>query len=134
MASLILRQVGETAVEVNGGEGEGAWRVRVDVPGEGGKGSGPKPTELLALSLAACKAMAALQYALRKHAKLRGIVVEVGYETVQNPRRIGKLQVRFTGVKEQLDGEMLERVTAAMHACTIANTLHDPPEIETIVE
>lgn len=134
MGTLLLRQVGETAVEASGGEGEGAWTVRVDVPGEGGKGSGPKPTELLALSLGACKAMAALQYALRKHAKLRGILVEISYETLPNPRRIGKLQVRVKGMKEQLDAEMLERVTAAMNACTIANTLHDPPEIETLVE
>jgi uncharacterized OsmC-like protein len=134
MKTLILHQVGETAVEVGGGEGEGAWKIRVDVPGEGGEGGGPKPTELLAISLAACKAMAALQYALRKHAKLRGIVIEVGYEMEKNPRRISRIDIRFKGVKEQLDQEMLERVTAAMNGCTIASTLKNLPAIQTIVD
>jgi uncharacterized OsmC-like protein len=78
--------------------------------------------------------MAAFQYALRKHAKLRGIVVEVAYETEKNPRRISRIDIRFKGVKEQLDQEMLERVTAAMNGCTIANTIQGIPAINTIVE
>ena len=60
MPTLILRQVGETAVEMAGGEGDAAWTVRVDVPGEGGTPTGPKPTELFAFSLAGPLVMAAL--------------------------------------------------------------------------
>ncbi len=134
MKTLQLRQVGPTAVEMAGGTGEDAWAIRVNVPGEGAKGSGPKPTELLALALAACKAMTALQYAQRKGHELQGLAIDVDYEMAENPRRIARITTRFSGMKTQLDAETLERVTAAMKACTISRTLEAGINLETFVE
>ncbi|HVS72706.1 MAG TPA: OsmC family protein [Phycisphaerae bacterium] len=134
MGRFIMRQVSETALEMQGGDAATPWTVRLDVPEEGGVASGPTPTQLFAFALAGCKAIAALRYAARKHAKLRGVIAEVSYEYADNPRRVSTINIRFQGIKEQMDNETLKRVTAAMEACTIANTLKHPPVVQIFVE
>ncbi|HVX86306.1 MAG TPA: OsmC family protein [Phycisphaerae bacterium] len=134
MGQFIMRQVSQTALEMQGGHPQNPWTVRLDVPGDSTTASGPTPTQLFACALAGCKAVAAMRYAARKQAALRGVIAEVSYETADNPRRISTINIRFKGVKEQVDNETLTRVIAAMEACTISNTLKIPPVVKIHME
>jgi len=105
-------------------------RIEVDQPeGDGGEDTAATPTELLVASLATCVAFYARRYLRRHDLPTDGLAVEVDWELVKNPARLGPVAIRLTvptGVPEERRQPLL---TMASH-CTVHNTLVQAPEID----
>lgn len=121
-----LKQIDEVQLQV---EGQG-WDLKIDAPPEfGGKSLGPTATEMLAISLGACKLVTGLIWARLKGIKVDGLTVAVEADYADAPRRIGRIRVAVRGVGDRL-GDKKDRFVAVMNACPVANTLKHPPQIE----
>lgn len=121
-----MTQVGPTAFEVTAPQ----WSVRIDVgPELGGTNSGPTPTQLLAISLAACKAITAQVWARNRKLELKGIEADIDYQYADPPRRVARLEVHLQNVLAQVPPDLHERLERALTACIVGRTLQEPPEV-----
>lgn len=87
---------------------------------------------MFAASLGLCTFSVIAEYAQRFDAPVENIEVDVDWEYVEDPFRIGSIDmvIRWPEVPE----ERLGAVERAAGQCTIHNTLHHPPEMTTSVE
>ncbi len=86
---------------------------------------------MFATSLALCTFAVVAEYAKRFDADTGDMEIDVDWEYVPDPYRIGSIDlvIRWPEVPE----ERLQAVERAAKMCTIHNTLHHPPQIATRV-
>ncbi|QNE74346.1 OsmC family peroxiredoxin [Streptomyces finlayi] len=105
-------------------------RFQVDQPVEaGGTDSAPTPTELFAASLATCVAFYAGRFLRRHDLDQAGLRVRTEFTmATDRPARVASMRVTIVpppGLPEKRRAALF----AVASACTIHNTLHQPPEI-----
>lgn len=109
--------------------------LHVDQPYRaGGMDVGPTPVELFVGSLAACAA-----YYARRHLKLRGLPadgLEVSADYAMSagaPARVTRVDLRLRP-PIRLGAQAAEELRAAVSACTVHNSIIDPPRVGVDVE
>ncbi len=87
--------------------------------------------QMFATSLALCTASVLAAYGENLEVSIEGLAVRVRWDYVDKPYRVGQIAMDITwpGVPES----RLKAAERAAATCTIHNTLHHPPEIETRV-
>lgn len=95
---------------------------------EGGDDEALTPVEMLVASLGACVGVMIAFHSKAKNIDITGMTLDVNYEKVQNPYRVGKIDVKvnYPGETDDRLKRVLERVA---HTCAVHNTLTHPPEI-----
>jgi uncharacterized OsmC-like protein len=103
--------------------------VRVDEPDEvGGTDTGAMPTELFAMALASCFALAVGWAARKRGLEVPGLEVTVRAERAGRDLRYGRLSVRASaGVDPDLGARLVER---AVPVCWVSNTLAAGVEVD----
>jgi putative redox protein len=101
----------------------------------GGTNMGPTPIELLAASLASCKAITATMYARRKDWPVTNAACTVEYTTRQvegEPKPVPHLHIemQFTG---ELTDEQLARLKEIAERCPVQRLIEGPCTIETVL-
>ena len=86
---------------------------------------------MFAASLGLCTFSVIAEYASRFDAPTEDIEVDLDWDYVEDPYRIGSIdmEIRWPQVPES----RLEAVERAAKRCTIHNTLHHPPQMSTRV-
>lgn len=95
---------------------------------EGGTDQGPTPVEMLVSSLGACVATMIAFYANQKKIDISEMTVDVTFEKLKNPYRVGSIDVNvnYPGQTDERLQKTLERIA---HTCIVHHTLETPPEI-----
>ena len=89
------------------------------------------PGHMLASSLAVCTYSILQSWATNADLPAADLAVEVGFEYVEKPHRIGSMEVSLDWPSLPAGRRDAARRAAAL--CTIHRTLHAPPEITTSV-
>lgn len=89
------------------------------------------PGHMLASSLAVCTYSILQSWATNADIPAADLAVEVGFEYVEKPHRIGKMEVALDW--PSLPAERREAAGRAAGLCPIHRTLHAPPEVTTVV-
>ena len=89
------------------------------------------PGHMLASSLAVCTYSILQSWATNADIPAADLAVEVGFEYVAKPHRIGKMEVALDW--PSLPAERREAARRAAALCPIHRTLHAPPEVATVV-
>jgi uncharacterized OsmC-like protein len=89
------------------------------------------PGHMLASSLAVCTYSILQSWATNADIPAADLAVEVGFEYVEKPHRIGKMEVALDW--PSLPTERREAARRAAGLCPIHRTLHAPPEVATVV-
>jgi len=89
------------------------------------------PGHMLASSLAVCTYSILQSWATNADIPASDLAVEVGFEYVEKPHRIGKLEVALDW--PSLPAERREAARRAAGLCPIHRTLHALPEVTTVV-
>ncbi len=89
------------------------------------------PGHMLASSLAVCTYSILQSWATNADIPAADLAVEVGFEYVEKPHRIGKLEVALDW--PSLPAERREAARRVAGLCPIHRTLHAPPEVATVV-
>jgi uncharacterized OsmC-like protein len=89
------------------------------------------PGHMLASSLAVCTYSILQSWATNADLPAADLAVEVGFEYVEKPHRIGKMEVALDW--PSLPAERREAARRAAGLCPIHRTLHAPPEVKTVV-
>jgi putative redox protein len=107
--------------------------IHVDQPvEEGGSDSAPTPVELFVASLAACVAHYARGYLVRHDLPTDGLQVDVSWEMVKRPYRVGSIDLALTlpaGVPE----DMRQRLLEVASRCTVHNSIENTPDIRLVL-
>jgi uncharacterized OsmC-like protein len=99
---------------------------------DSGADSGMTPPEFLLTSLGTCAGFYAVQYLKARGLAADGLTVRVSAEKAKAPARIASFRIEIN-VPGLADERHTEGVLRAAKACLIANTLLNPPVIETVV-
>lgn len=108
----------------------GEHAVVVDAsPEDGGAGTAMSAPQLFVAALGAC----ILEF-VANSCRLRGIPVErlsveIGYEEVPKPRRVGALEATIC-IEPDPPQEVLRRLLGVARHATLVNTLERPPEVD----
>ena len=86
--------------------------------------------QMLATSLALCTVSVVLSYGETAGLDLAGFAVEVQWEYVDDPYRVGRYQMTLH-LPEGLPSNRLGAIKRAAETCTVHHTLTHPPVIET---
>jgi len=89
------------------------------------------PGHMLASSLAVCTYSILQSWATNAGIPAADLAVEVGFEYVEKPHRIGRMEVALDW--PSLPAERREAARRAAGLCPIHRTLHAPPEVTTVV-
>lgn len=83
------------------------------------------------VSLGLCTYSVVAEYGRRFDAPAEGLEVQMEWEYAEDPYRVGRIDmdIRWPGLPES----RVQAVERAAAQCTIHNTLHHPPEMETRV-
>jgi uncharacterized OsmC-like protein len=105
-------------------------QITVDLPPEkGGENMGMTPPELLTAAFGACIGVYVVSYLQSVKVDTTGLTVDVAYEQVKDPLRIGRLHA-----KVHVPAGIPEERKAAVHRvaenCLIHQTLCNEPEME----
>ena len=107
----------------------GEHTVVVDaMPEDGGAGTAPSAPRLFAAALGAC-----ICEFVTNSCRLRGIPferlsVELEYEELERPRRIGEVRVMLH-IEPEPDEDVKRRLIGVARHATLVNTLARPPEV-----
>ena len=88
----------------------------------------PSSPELLLASLGSCIASVMVYFAERHGLDLEGLAVEMDYEIVESPHRIGAIAISVR-VPESLPEQHRSTLERVAHSCLIHNTLLHSPKI-----
>jgi putative redox protein len=94
----------------------------------GGMDAAPAPTEVFVSALAACVAHYAHGYLVRHHIDATGLRVTADFEVGGRPPRITAVEVHLTP-PPALPPERYPAFRAVAAACTLHNTLDEPPTV-----
>lgn len=104
-------------------------KLTIDVPPKfNGKDTGPTPPELFVASLASCTGMYALMYLNMNGLPTEGLRVDVSWEDVESPSRIGKVHSSIV-LPDGITSEQAQMVLKFAEQCKVRNTLMNTPEI-----
>lgn len=87
--------------------------------------------QMFATSLALCTLSVVASYAERLEVGIENLQARMKWDYVEDPYRIGSIDMELTW--PEVPESRLKAVERAAAQCTIHNTLHHPPEIETRV-
>jgi len=87
---------------------------------------GPSAPELLMAALGSCIGSVIVYFAERRGYKYEGLQVDMDWEIVENPHRIGRINVHVT-MPGPLTDEERAIFTRVADTCLIHNTLSHPP-------
>jgi putative redox protein len=105
-------------------------KLVLDTPAdEGGTDAGAAPAELLAAALGACMAMHIAKYCQTARLPHEGFGIDLDYQLVQDPLRIGSLTVDIT-LPPGFPENRKEAVKRAAQQCTVKNTLKDSTAVD----
>ncbi|WP_067461247.1 OsmC family protein [Actinomadura macra] len=109
--------------------------IHVDQPyAAGGMDGGPTPVELFVASLGACAAHYARQYMLRHSLPADGLEVTADYAMSPGaPARVSRIGLRVRP-SVRLSAKEHMGLMAAVSACTVHNSILDPPRIDVVLE
>ena len=111
-----LATVGEHTVVVDG------------APEDGGGGSAPSAPRLFAAALGACICEFVANSCRLRGIPLERLSVELEYEELERPRRVGEVRARLYVEPEPDEATKCRLLGVARHA-TLVNTLARPPEV-----
>lgn len=113
----------------------GNFTVVSDLPREkGGENAGPTPSELFVGSLGACVALYCVNYLETAGLDPSELSADIDWSFAEDrPNRVDKVSVSVKIPHAEL-GKRKNAVLAAAKACTIHNTLQNPPEIAISVD
>lgn len=94
-----------------------------------GKGERFSPTDLFAVSLATCMLTIMAMAARKLGIELKGMTAEVEKEMALQPRRIGKIIVRFRSPLV-LNAQSCEKLEKAAFDCPVHHSLHPDVKVE----
>jgi ribosomal protein S12 methylthiotransferase accessory factor len=101
----------------------------VDQPqASGGTNDGPTPPELLVTALGTCAGVYAVFFCEKHGISTEGLTVLTDYEKMNNPARIGKMDITIE-LPAGIPDALLESFWHTVHACLVHNTFTTPPEI-----
>ena len=89
----------------------------------------PSSPELLMASLGSCIGSVLVTFTDRHDIDLEGMSIDLGWETAENPYRIGQIDVTVN-IPRPLSAEHRQTLEHVASACLIHNTLTHPPKIE----
>jgi uncharacterized OsmC-like protein len=103
--------------------------IHVDQPvADGGTDTAPTPVELFVASLASCVAHYARGYLVRHDLPTDGLHVDVSWEMVKTPYRVGSVDLALT-LPEGVPEELRQRLLAVASHCTVHNSIENTPDI-----
>lgn len=104
-------------------------RLIVDQPlDEGGKDRGMTPIELFVGSLGACIAYYAVRFCQRHHLLTEGLKVSLEWKFVEEPHRIGSMNVLVHPPKEW-NPDLNERFKKVLEGCTVHQSIKFEPKV-----
>jgi putative redox protein len=98
----------------------------------GGENTAMTPTEIFLASLAMCAGVFVLYFAKRHDIPLEGMKIEADWEMAENPRRVGKMEVRVR-LPQPVNERHLAALQRAAEQCVVHETLRHAPEIKIVV-
>ena len=109
---------------------EGGHTVVMDAaPEHGGRGSAMSAPQLFVAALGACILEFVLNSCRLRDVPVERLSVEMAYEEIPGPRRVGAVSAAISLEPEPPDDAKRRVIGVARHA-TLANTLLHPPEID----
>lgn len=99
----------------------------------GGEDAGPSPIDLLGAALGSCVALYVHKFLEARHLRTDGLRVEVLQQTVRNPHRIARFDVRVI-VPEDVPALYMPMIEAVARVCPVHNTLATSAEVAVAVE
>jgi putative redox protein len=105
-------------------------RLIVDQPmDEGGKDLGMTPIELFVGSLGACIANYAVRFCQRHHLLAEGLKVSMEWKFVEEPHRIGSMNV-LVHLPKEWNPDLNGRFQKVLVGCTVHQSIKFEPKIE----
>lgn len=125
LLDVVYRGGEEYGIEVRG------HLIRVDQPvAAGGGDRAPTPVELFVASLASCVAYYAGRYLARHGFERDGLQVRAGFAMATNrPARVSWIRI-VVHPPAGFPAERVPALAAVAKACTVHNTLSDPPRVD----
>jgi len=103
--------------------------VKVDLPPKyHGNDTAPTPPEYFVISFGSCVGMYALMYLKNQGLPTEGLKVELEWEEVEGPSRIGKITANIT-LPDGIEPVQARNALKAAEQCKIHSTLEYKPEI-----
>lgn len=100
-------------------------------PDNNGKGEAFSPTDTVCAALSSCMMTLMGIYANRENVDLSGLSSEITKHMAANPRRIIKIEIKFTWPRPQATEHQIEMLKRAALTCPVALSLH--PDIDQAV-
>ena len=89
------------------------------------------PFHMLGGSLAACTYSTLASWAANAKLTFTDLVIEIGWSFAEKPHRVGAMTVEL--IWPSLPAARLEAAKRAAALCTVHQSLHQPPELTTVV-
>lgn len=118
---MLLRILEETHIRLESGAGDNGLAVEGETFG---------PLQMLATSLALCTASVVQAYGETARLSLEGFAVEVEWEYVEDPHRVGAYTMTLY-LPEALSTARHRAILRAAETCAVHRTLTHPPTIKT---
>lgn len=97
------------------------------------EGGGFGPLQMLASSLALCTASVIHSYAETAHLDVFGLAVEVRWEYVEDPHRVGRFDITLH-LPKSMPAVRHRAIIRAADTCAVHQTLHHSPAFATRIE
>lgn len=112
----------------------GRHAVITDQPKEdGGEDAGMSPVELFVGSLAACVGYFVARYCTRHEIPVEGFRIETEWSMVEQPHRIGRIQLRLHLPSGVPSSERVKLLKVA-HGCTVHQSIIHTPTIDIVLQ
>ncbi len=85
--------------------------------------------EFLAASIGACAGYFAVKFMTARDIDTGDFKIDVDYQYVDNPRRVGKFELKVT-LPREFPEKYHQAVMRAIKTCTVHNTFEVPPDID----
>jgi len=126
---MLIRHLGGNKFEIE----ERGLKVIADQPEPYGENSGMTPVDFLGAALGACVANYAASYLKRNEIPTDDMVVELSWNIVSGPKRVGAYKVEVK-VPHELTERQQASLSRVIKGCTVHNTLEHPPEVDIKLE
>ncbi|MEA3339410.1 MAG: OsmC family protein [Chloroflexota bacterium] len=108
----------------------GGHTVVVDAaPEDGGAGTAMSAPQMFAAALGACVLEFVVNSCRLREIPFERVSVELEYEELERPRRIGPLEATLR-IEPELPDDVKRRLVGVARHATLVNTLRRPPELD----
>jgi uncharacterized OsmC-like protein len=112
----------------------GRHAVITDQPKEdGGEDAGMSPVELFVGSLAGCVGYFVARYCTRHEIPVEGFRIETAWSMVEQPHRIGRIQLRLH-LPSGVPSSEREKLLKVAHGCTVHQSIIHTPTIDIVLQ